>query len=102
MNLRFALLAALIALLVPPMAAQGWGQSFSPDQARDARQSGDIVPLRDILRRLEREYGGEYLDAELYSREGGGSEYRIDWKTGDGRIVRFVVNAQTGRVIETS
>lgn len=101
MKRLFVLFAVLTALLAPPVVAQGWGNSFSPGQARDARQNGDIVPLRDIIRRLEREHGGRYLNAELFSREGGGSEYRIDWITEDGRKVLFVVDAQTGRIIRT-
>jgi len=100
MTRRFVFLAVAAAMLAQPVVAQNWGQSFSQG-ARDARQSGNIVPLRDILRQLERQHGGEYLDANLYSSPGGGSEYHIDWKTRDGRKVTFVVNAQSGRVIRT-
>ncbi len=101
MKRSLIIMVVLAALLAPPAAAQNWGDSFSPGQARDARQSGDIVPLRDIIRRLENQHGGRYLDAALFSRPGGGSEYRIDWITEDGRKVMFVVDAQTGRVIST-
>ncbi|MEM7662011.1 MAG: PepSY domain-containing protein [Pseudomonadota bacterium] len=100
MNRRIALFAMAAALIAQPATAQNWGRSFS-DGARQSRQNGDIVPLRDVIRRLERQYGGRYVNAELFSRSGGGSEYRIDWITQDGRKVRFVVDAQSGRVIRT-
>ncbi|MEL6324871.1 MAG: PepSY domain-containing protein [Pseudomonadota bacterium] len=95
------ILAVMAAAVAPVSMAQNWGQSFSPNQARDARQSGDIVPLRDIIRRLQRQHGGRYLDANLYSKSGGGSEYHIDWLTEDGRKVVFVVDARSGRVTST-
>ncbi|MEL7129859.1 MAG: PepSY domain-containing protein [Pseudomonadota bacterium] len=102
--MKRVILSLIIAMSAfqPIAAAQNWGNSFSSGQARDARQNGDIVPLRDIIRRLQRQYGGRYLDADLVSRSGGGSEYRIDWITEDGRKVRFVVDAQTGRVTRSS
>lgn len=85
-----------------PAYGQGWGNSFSPGQARDASQNGDIKPLRDVIQSLKREFGGSYLNAELFSKDGGGAEYRIDWVTDDGRKLRLVVDAQTGRVISST
>lgn len=82
-----------------PAVAQNWGNQFSPGQARDAREQGRIVPLRDIFRMLENRYGGYQLGAELFSRNGGGSEYRIDWMSGEGRKMKIVVDAQSGRVL---
>ena len=94
-------IAMAAALAGGPALAQGWGNSFSPGQARDARQNGDIVPLRDIFRRLERQYGGYQLSAELFSKSGG-SEYRIDWMPEDGRKMRIRVDAQSGRITQAS
>lgn len=92
-----AFLAILLLLGTSPVSAQSW----APSDARSARQSGDIIPLRDVIRKLQREMGGRYLDAKLMSRSGGKSEYHIDWEK-DGRKFVVVVNAQTGRVIRTS
>ncbi|MEM6410114.1 MAG: PepSY domain-containing protein [Pseudomonadota bacterium] len=100
MNRRTALLAIAATLIAQPVAAQNSWQSYS-DGARQSRQNGDIIPLRDIIRRLERQYGGRYVNAELFSRSGGGSEYRIEWINSEGRKVLFVVDAQSGRVIRT-
>jgi uncharacterized membrane protein YkoI len=79
---------------------QGWGDQFSPGQARDAVKEGRTVPLSRIFQSLKREYGGYQLGADLYSREGGGAVYEIDWLTDDGRKVHVTVDAQTGAVID--
>ena len=93
-----AALVAVILLPASPALAQGWRQSFSPDQARDAVTNGDIVPLRDIFRMLKQRFGGYQLGAELFSKPGGGSEYHIDWMTRDGHKMQFIVDAQTGQI----
>lgn len=100
----FRAVACLVigVLLWPGPVTPVWGQSFSPGQAHDAVRSGDIVPLKEIFARLEREFGGYQLDVELFSTSGGGSEYRIVWMDDDGRRLRIVVNAQTGRIVRTS
>jgi hypothetical protein len=79
---------------------QGWGDQFSPGQARDAVKEGRTVPLSRIFQSLKREYGGYQLGADLYSREGGGAVYEIDWLTDDGRKVHVTVDAQTGAVLD--
>lgn len=91
-----------IAMSVPavPAVAQNFGQNFDADAANDAREKGDIIPLKDIFRKLKRQYGGRQLDADLYSTPGGGFEYRIDWETGGGEHKTFIVDAVTGTIRE--
>lgn len=91
-------LSLVIALAVPatPAIAQNW----DAQQANDARQKGDIVPLKKIFRELKKRYGGRQLDANLYSKPNGGSEYKIDWETADGEHKVFIVDAQTGKIRE--
>jgi uncharacterized membrane protein YkoI len=79
---------------------QGWGNQFSPGQAREAVKEGRTVPLSKIFQTLKREYGGYQLGADLYSRDAGGAVYEIDWLTEDGRKVHVIVDAQTGAVLE--
>lgn len=79
---------------------QGWGNQFSPGQAREAVKEGRTVPLSKIFQTLKREYGGYQLGADLYSRDAGGAVYEIDWLTDDGRKVHVIVDAQTGAVLE--
>jgi len=92
-----ASLAILMMLGAPPVVAQSWDHN----DARSARQNGDIIPLRSIIQRLKRQQGGRYLDAKLLSRAGGGSEYHIDWEK-DGRKFVIVVDAQSGRILRSS
>ena len=97
------MLIAILALgTTMPASAQGWGKSFSPGQARNASQNGAVKPLREVIQKLKREFGGTHLSAELFSKQGGGAEYRIDWITEDGRKLRLIVDAQSGRVISST
>ncbi len=98
---KLAVSLAFGALLVAalPMTAQAQlGNSFTADEARNARDKGDVVPLRDIFRKLKQQYGGYQIDANLFNRAGG-QVYVIDWMTGKGERVRFTVNAKSGRVL---
>lgn len=93
--------AALTALAVPGHSHAQLGNSFSADEARDARDKGDVVPLRDIFRRLKSRHGGYQVDANLFNR-GGGQVYVIDWMTEKGERIRVTVDAKTGRTLSTS
>ena len=95
-----ASLAAIALLSAGPATAQGWGDSFSPNQARDAVRNGKTVPLSRIFGMLKQQYGGYQLGADLVSKQGGGAEYHIDWMTEDGRKMRFIVDAQSGAITD--
>ena len=91
-----------LAITALPMVAQAQlGNSFTADEARNARDKGDVVPLRDIFRRLKQQHGGYQIDANLFNR-GGGQVYEIDWMTEKGERVRFTVDAKSGRVLSSS
>ena len=106
MNRRTIFIAVVFALgmagLSAPASAQGWGNSFSAGEARNASENGSIKPLRDVIQSLKRQFGGSYLNAELFSREGGGADYHIDWITDDGRKLRLIVDAESGRVTSST
>ncbi|MEZ5945923.1 MAG: PepSY domain-containing protein [Hyphomonas sp.] len=95
-----ALLLAFGLLGAPAALAQGWMNQFSPGQARESVQEGKTVPLSKIFESLKREYGGYQLGADLYRRDDGSAVYEIDWMTGDGRKAHFVVDANTGRILD--
>ena len=101
---RTLLALALSAMtLAPPALAQGqWGSSFTADEARDAREKGEIKPLNEILRPIQNEYGGNMRRFDgLYDR-GGRKVYVIDWVTGRGELVTFTIDARSGRVISVN
>lgn len=96
-----AAFAALTISALPMTAAAQLGNSFTADEARNARDKGDVVPLRNIFRKLERQHGGYQVDANLFNQNGK-QVYVIDWMTGKGERVRFTVDAKSGRVISSN
>ena len=93
--------AALTAFALPAHAQGKWGNSFTADEARDARDKGDVMPLREIFRRLKSRFGGYQVDANLYNRDLG-QVYVVDWMTDKGERIRVTVDAKTGRILSTS
>ena len=100
-TIAILLCAAVLATPVPALAQGQYGNSFSADEARNARDKGDVVPLRDIFQRLKQRYGGYQVDANLYNRDRG-QVYVIDWMTDKGERIRVTVDAKTGRILSTS
>ena len=58
------------------------------------------MPLSQIFNKLKQQYGGYQLSADLYDKGNGKSVYEIDWMTKDGRKMHFVVDAQTGAILD--
>lgn len=94
------LLAAGLLAAAPAAQAQGWADQFSPGQARESRSQGRTVPLSQIFSNLKQQYGGYQLSADLYNKGNGKAVYEIDWMTGDGRKMHFVVDAQSGAILD--
>ncbi|WP_084396917.1 PepSY domain-containing protein [Henriciella aquimarina] len=101
---RMLLALALCATAVSPMAyGQGqWGSSFTADEARDAREKGEIKPLNDLLRPIRNQYGGNMRRFDGLYERGGRKVYVIDWVTGRGELVTFTIDARSGRVLSKS
>ena len=98
-RLVFLLLICVLSTAFASATAQGrYGNSFSAEQAKSARDKGDIVSLKTIFDNLRKRYGGYQLDAELFN-ENGQPVYVIDWQTEKGERVQFRINARTGRVL---
>ncbi|MBD3771617.1 MAG: PepSY domain-containing protein [Rhodobacterales bacterium] len=95
-----AFFLALGLIAAPAASAQGWANQFSPGQARDSRAQGHTVPLSQIFGKLKQQYGGYQLSADLYDKGNGKSVYEIDWMTKDGRKMHFVVDAQSGAILD--
>jgi len=71
---------------------------YTPNEARDARRQGDIVPALRVINAVRQRYpGADVLDAEL---EGGAApRYVVKILTSDGRRVDVVADARTGRIL---
>ncbi|MGE0876728.1 MAG: PepSY domain-containing protein [Burkholderiales bacterium] len=69
------------------------------DLARQALEQGRVLPLRDVLDRVEREYQGRVLKIE-FERDDGRFVYEIRLLQADGRVARIKVDAIDGRILE--
>ncbi len=69
------------------------------DDVYDARRSGAILPLRDILPIVEKAYPGEIVEIE-FEREDGIPVYEFKVVQRRGRYLEIYVDARTGEIIE--
>lgn len=106
-------LAALMALGAAPARAASWdreigggvgrpiqhsGMRSDQDHAREAVREGRILPLGQVLARVQRQYPGRLLDAELVDR-GGQPIYLIKLMTSDGNVAIVTADAASGRIL---
>ena len=87
-----ALLWGLLGLA--PVAARD-----DHEQAREAVQAGQILPLRQILEALERSHPGRVLEVELERRHDLWM-YEVKLLQPDGRLVKLRLDARTGEVLQ--
>ena len=97
--MRVVVIAAALAaaLVLSPFASAFSGSE--QDSAREAVQSGQARPLKDILRGLKGQMDGRVLDAEM-GNSGGRSIYLIKVLGSDGRVRVLAVDALTGQVLQ--
>jgi uncharacterized membrane protein YkoI len=88
-------LALLVALALLPSVA-GAGESRDHDRVRRAVLSGEILPLSAILDRVNAEYAGELIEAELEDKYGQ-PVYEIKLVTKDGKLLKLHYDARDGR-----
>lgn len=67
--------------------------------AREALQQGQVIPLRQVLDKVEREYQGQVLKIE-FERDDGRYVYEIRLLQKDGRMAKLKVDAVDGRVLK--
>ncbi|MDP1888591.1 MULTISPECIES: PepSY domain-containing protein [Comamonadaceae] len=95
-TLRHIALTSLLAgaLLSAPASAS----DRDHDRAREAVKAGQVMPLRTVLERLEREHPGQVLDVELED-EHGRLVYEVKLLQNDGRLVKLELDAKTATVL---
>ena len=74
------------------------GDTRDHDRARHALEAGEILPLRAILERVERDTPGRVIEVEL-EREGGRWVYEIKVLTPGGAMVALDLDAREGTVL---
>lgn len=94
--------AVLLVLSLLALASPGAAVARE-DGADDApylmAQSGDFVPLEDILAELRSQYSGHQLSVSGPVPQDGGYVYRIKWLTEDGAVLYVVADAETGAIL---
>lgn len=68
------------------------------DRARAAVQAGEVLPLKAVLARLERDHPGQVLEVELEQEEGRWV-YEIKLLQPDGRLVKLELDATTAQTL---
>ncbi|MEQ1617644.1 MAG: PepSY domain-containing protein [Terricaulis sp.] len=102
LNRRLLVLIALAALLAPAEAlarrGRGRGRSGDHDEAREALEHGEALPLAQILSLALRAVPGEILEIEL-EREHGRLLYEIEILARNGWVRKVILDARTGAVL---
>jgi len=68
------------------------------ERARQALEAGEVMPLREILDRVERDYPGRVVEVEL-EREDGRWVYEIKLLQRGGRMLRLDLDAGDASVL---
>ncbi len=97
---RWLALPLSLALLVGGGAARADGEDH--ERARKALEAGEVLPLKTILERVERDYPGQVMDVELEREHEGRSErwiYKVKVLRTGGTLVKLKVDAREGSVL---
>lgn len=91
-------LAAIACL--PPLAAGG-EEPARPDFeiAQEAVAKGEILPLAEVLARLQAVHPGQVIEVELEYSDGQ-RVYEVELITDDGRLIEVDLDAITGTILE--
>ncbi|AVP56367.1 PepSY domain-containing protein [Pulveribacter suum] len=87
------LLACAVAGAAPALAGDG-----DHEHARRALERQEVLPLRSVLDKVEREQQGQVLKIE-FGRDEGRYLYKIRLLQPDGRMAKLKVDAVDGRVL---
>lgn len=85
----------LVLLGAGPIQA---GDVHDHDRARQALEAGEVLPLRTILERVERDYPGQIMEVELEHKDEGW-RYEIKLLRTGGALVKLKIDARDGSVL---
>lgn len=69
------------------------------DKARKALESGQVLPLQQILQKISKDYPVQVIEVEL-ERKSNGWIYEIKQLSTDGSLSKLEVDAKTGIVLK--
>ncbi|MDP3031955.1 MAG: PepSY domain-containing protein [Rhodocyclaceae bacterium] len=91
-------LASLIMLVMPGTGDSYAGDYSDHERARQAVEAGEVLPLRTILERVEREYPGQVMEVEL-DREKGEWVYEVKVLRKGGALMKLKIHARDGTIL---
>ena len=92
------LLVAMALLLGGPGTTPAWSRDDDHERALQAVQAGQVLPLRSVLERLEREHTGQVLVVELEDDDGR-LLFVIKLLQAGGQRIKLELDAKTGEVL---
>ncbi|HEX7886642.1 MAG TPA: hypothetical protein VF474_11755 [Phenylobacterium sp.] len=95
---RLLALAVLAAAVTTPVVAEARGRDMMVLTAADQDQARRQVPLSRVLGMIASHYPGRHLNSTM-GDAGGRPAYYVQWQMENGRVVVFVVDAESGQVI---
>ncbi|MDX9997024.1 MAG: hypothetical protein RBS50_03590 [Phenylobacterium sp.] len=103
---RFLAIAAILLAAAPAAQAQPWRDDRpslgaggrDQDHARDAVRRGRQAPLARVLGSIAQQTPGRHLNT-TQSDYAGRPAYYVQWQMPDGRVVIFIVDAESGAML---
>lgn len=95
---RLALILALV-LIGAGGSTPAWAGDDDHEEARRAVQSGQALPLAEILQRLDDRLGGDIIEVE-FEREDDRYVYEFTVITPSGRLLEIYVDALSAAIVE--
>lgn len=92
------LVLALALITGPGMMSVTRADSSDHERARRAVEAGEVLPLREVLARVEVEHPGQVMELEL-ERDDGMWLYEIKILQAGGVLIKLEVDARDGRVL---
>jgi uncharacterized membrane protein YkoI len=99
--LRFTAQALVAVLLTGALALPAWASDRRDhERARQAVQAGQVLPLRAVLERLEREHPGQVLEVEL-EQDDNLWIYEVKLLQAGGQLVKLKLDARTAALLSS-
>lgn len=93
-----ALCLSLAAAAPAAFASQDGRPSLGAGREDQAPAAARLIPLSRVISMIAAKTPGKYLNA-WPGDQGGRAVYNVQWRMADGRVVVFVVDAQSGATI---
>lgn len=97
-SLLAGLALVLAAALMPAIGVQP-PLVVDHERARAARARGEVLPLAQVLSRVELDFGGRVIEVEL-ERDDGELLYELKLLLPDGRLIELEFDARTGELVK--